>query len=176
MDPRTRSHAGSLLWIRNPKLEQFCIWHVISLEVWNTRLASRPLSVVAGIPRRKWMGGLIICVLMVFCENEKLDVSMFTEPPDGLLEPKKHERRTCVARGACNCLHLCRSGGKSSPRVRDENESYDELPVLHILRLLMLRRLRPLPSLLLQNAWVQLSNTLSHVITASLTSQNPART
>ena len=74
---------------------------MISLEVWDTRLASRPLSVVAGIPRRKWMGGLIICVLMVFCENEKLDVSMFTEPPDGLFEPKKHERRTCVVRGAC---------------------------------------------------------------------------
>ena len=47
------------------------------------------------------MGGLIICVLVLFCENEKLDMPMFTEPPDGLLEPKKHERRTCVARGAC---------------------------------------------------------------------------
>ena len=47
------------------------------------------------------MGGLIICVLMVFCENEKLDMPMFAEPPDGLLEPKKHKQRTCVARGAC---------------------------------------------------------------------------
>ena len=56
------------------------------------------------------MGGLIFCVLIVLCENEKLDVSMFTEPLDGLLEPKKHDRRTCGARSVY-CLHLCRSRG-----------------------------------------------------------------
>ena len=78
---------------------------MISLEVWDTRLASRPLSGVAGIPRTKRMGGLIICVLMVFCENEKLDMPMFAEPPDGLLEPKKHKQRTCVARGTCTAYN-----------------------------------------------------------------------
>ena len=107
MDPRTGSRAGSLLWIRNQNLEQFCIWYLISLKVWNTRLASRPLSVVAGNTMKKVDG---FCVLMVFCQEEKLDVSMFTEHPDGLFEPKKHERRTCGARSVY-CLNLCHSRG-----------------------------------------------------------------
>ena len=93
------------------------------------------------------------CVLMVFCQEEKLDVSMFAEPPDGFLEPEKHERRTCVARGACT-VYTSVTHVEIVISRRDQNESDDELPVLHILRQLMLRRLRPLPSLLLQKAWV----------------------
>ena len=85
-------------------------------------------------------------------EKRNLDVSMFTEPPDGLLEPEKHERRTCVARGACT-VYTSVTYVEIVISRRDQNESDDELPVLHILRLLMLRRVRPLPSLLLQHAW-----------------------